>query len=94
MIDSLIDALKIFEGTKQCKEGFVSWLTGPKSELREDIKTFFFLEEQTLAVWHASGTVRMGKAEDEGACVDSYFKVRGIEGLRVTDMSVAPVNIK
>ncbi|KAI4086119.1 MAG: hypothetical protein LQ344_007832 [Seirophora lacunosa] len=32
----------------------------------------------------------MGKAEDEGTCVDTSFKVVGLEGLRVVDMSVAP----
>jgi choline dehydrogenase-like flavoprotein len=92
MIDSLTETLNIFKSTKQYKEGFVSWLMGPKSETKEDLEAF--LKEQTLLVWHASGTVKMGKEKDESACVDSNFKVRGFEGLRVADMSVAPVNIK
>lgn len=92
MLDSLTETLHIFTTMKQYKEGFVSWLTGPKSDSRADLETF--LEEQTLLVWHASGTVKMGKKDDESACVDSDFKVRGLEGLRVADMSVAPVNIK
>jgi choline dehydrogenase-like flavoprotein len=92
LIDSLAETLKIFRSTRQYKEGFVSWLMGPKSESREDIETF--LEEQTLLVWHASGTAKMGKAEDKSACVGSDFRVRGFEGLRVVDMSVAAVNIK
>lgn len=92
LIDSVVDAFKIFKSMKQYKEGFVSWLAGPKSDSREDIESF--LEEQMLLVWHASGTVKMGKEEDDGSCVGSDFKVRGIEGLRVADMSIAPVNIK
>ncbi|KAI1085146.1 hypothetical protein F5B20DRAFT_521143 [Whalleya microplaca] len=35
--------------------------------------------------WHASGTCSMGKV------VDSEFRVRGVEGLRVIDASVIPV---
>ena len=92
LLDSLTESLKIFKSMKQYKEGFVSWLMGPKSESREDLETF--LEEQTLLVWHASGTVKMGKKGDENACVDSEFKVSGLERLRVVDMSVTPVNIK
>ena len=35
--------------------------------------------------WHASGTCSMGKV------VDTDFRVRGVEGLRVVDASVLPV---
>jgi choline dehydrogenase-like flavoprotein len=38
-----------------------------------------------------TGTVKMGKAGEKDACVDSDFKVVGIENLRVADMSVVPV---
>ena len=33
---------------------------------------------------------RMGAHEDEEACVDSDFRVRGLHGLRVVDLSVLP----
>ncbi|EXJ94472.1 hypothetical protein A1O1_02868 [Capronia coronata CBS 617.96] len=39
--------------------------------------------------WHMASTVRMGTSSDTD-CVDSNFKVFGIEGLRVVDMSVCP----
>ena len=32
----------------------------------------------------------MGKIEEPGTCVDSKFGVRGVDKLRVADMSVAP----
>ena len=35
--------------------------------------------------WHASGTCSMGKV------VDTEFRVRGVEGLRIVDASVIPV---
>lgn len=39
---------------------------------------------------HPCGTVKMGKLDDEEACVDGDCKVKGVEGLRVVDMSVVP----
>ncbi|KAJ8061383.1 hypothetical protein OCU04_010439 [Sclerotinia nivalis] len=42
--------------------------------------------------WHMSSTVRMGKDKDENtACIDTNFRVLGVEGLRVVDCSVLPL---
>lgn len=41
-------------------------------------------------MWHACGTVKMGKLEEPGTCVNTDFVVVGLENLRVVDMSVAP----
>ena len=41
-------------------------------------------------MWHISGTVKMGKPDDVDACVDKDCRVKGVQGLRVVDMSVAP----
>ena len=42
-------------------------------------------------MWHMCGTVKMGKpAESDTSCVDKDFRVTGVQGLRVVDMSVAP----
>ena len=38
-----------------------------------------------------TGTVKMGKPGDVDCAVDKHFRVVGIEGLRVADMSVVPV---
>ena len=42
-------------------------------------------------LWHAAGTVKMGRAGQEGTCVTPDFKLAGIEGLRVADLSVVPI---
>jgi choline dehydrogenase-like flavoprotein len=60
----------------------------PKSKSDEDI--WAYLEQYTGSIWHMTGTAKMGKADDELAVVDSQFRVRGVEGLRVADMSVVP----
>ncbi|KAJ4368394.1 hypothetical protein N0V83_006751 [Neocucurbitaria cava] len=64
-------------------------LCGPASLLDEDIDAFIRATAGT--VWHANGTVKMGREGDEMACVDWRFRVRGVKGLRVADLSVCPL---
>jgi choline dehydrogenase-like flavoprotein len=40
--------------------------------------------------YHPSGTCRMGTASDHMAVLDSRLRVRGIENLRVCDLSAMP----
>ena len=41
-------------------------------------------------IFHPVGTCRMGRDSDPTAVVDTDFKVRGIERLRVIDASIMP----
>ena len=41
-------------------------------------------------IFHPVGTCRMGRANDPSAVVDTEFRVRGIERLRVIDASIMP----
>ena len=41
--------------------------------------------------YHACGTCRMGG--DAGSVVDPQLRVRGVEGLRVMDLSIAPTMV-
>jgi len=88
MLDAFTEVLEFFKKTKQYREGFVRWLNDMDKPLDK------VLEEQVLAVWHANGTVKMGRKGEEGTCVDAGFRVVGTEGLRVADLSVCPVTIK
>jgi choline dehydrogenase len=48
-----------------------------------------FIREQGGTVFHACGTCRIGN--DDGAVVDSFLRVRGVDRLRVVDASVMPL---
>jgi choline dehydrogenase len=40
--------------------------------------------------YHAAGTCKMGKSDDERAVVDGNLKVHGMRGLREADTSIIP----
>lgn len=40
--------------------------------------------------YHASGTCKMGAADDPDAVLDSRLRVRGVKNLRVADLSSIP----
>lgn len=65
-----------------------STLCGPVSLSDADIDSF--AKDNAGTVWHANGTVRMGKEGDKGACTDGNGKVFGVKGLRVADLSLCP----
>lgn len=58
---------------------------GDRDTLRNAIRA------QVGTTFHASCTCRMGPASDPFAVTDSVGRVRGVEGLRVTDTSIFPV---
>lgn len=44
-----------------------------------------------MSAMHPVGTCKMDREDDDQACVTADFKVRGVKGLRVMDLSVALV---
>jgi 5-(hydroxymethyl)furfural/furfural oxidase len=49
-----------------------------------------YVRRTVTGVWHASCTVRMGRADDPGAASDAQARVKGVAGLRVVDASLMP----
>ena len=49
-----------------------------------------YLDDSVMGVWHASGTCRMGRADDPMAVTGSEGLVHGVEGLRICDASLMP----
>ena len=45
----------------------------------------------SIAIWHLSGTCKMGPVTDPGAVVDARLRVYGVKGLRVADASIMPM---
>ena len=60
----------------------------PKSMSDEDILDF--TGSHVSSTWHMSCTAKMGKEGDDMAVVDTHFRVKGVKGLRVADMSITP----
>ena len=67
----------------------VKMIGSPKSTSDEDI--WEHCSSNLFSSWHMCSTVRMGKKSNERACVDTDFRVRGVENLRVVDLSVIPL---
>jgi len=49
-----------------------------------------WIRDQVAPFFHASGTCRMGRADDAGSVVDPDGRVIGVDGLRVVDASIMP----
>jgi choline dehydrogenase len=49
-----------------------------------------FIRNNSGTIGHPVGTAKMGPDSDNGAVVDHFCRVRGVEGLRVVDASVMP----
>ena len=47
------------------------------------------MRSAAIGMWHMCGTVKMGKPGEPDTCVNKDFRVAGLQGLRVVDMSVA-----
>jgi choline dehydrogenase len=62
----------------------------PGADVRSDAELEKAICEQLDAYQHATSTVPMGPEGDEGAVVDTFGAVRGIEQLRVIDASIMP----
>ena len=55
-----------------------------------DSATADFVREHCGTIYHPTTTAKMGPKSDPEAVVDQYFRVRGVDGLRVVDASVMP----
>jgi 5-(hydroxymethyl)furfural/furfural oxidase len=61
-----------------------------KKLLADDKTLTEFVQRNVGGTWHASGTCRMGRADDPLAVTTGDGRVIGVEGLRVCDASLMP----
>jgi choline dehydrogenase len=59
-------------------------------DLESDESLDRWLRRNVTTTQHISGTCKMGPDSDPMAVVDQYCRVRGLEGIRVVDVSVLP----
>ena len=78
--------LKILAGS--AFEPFRARTTFPDALESDDDALRAFIRREGTTYWHVSGTCKMGA--DNSAVVDAELRLRGLEGLRVVDVSVMP----
>ena len=59
-------------------------------DLASDDTLDAWLRQNTATTQHTSGTCKMGPESDPMAVVDQYCRVRGLQNLRVVDLSICP----
>ena len=98
-LEGEFDVRRMREGIRLCARllehdrfrPLVSGLAFPaESDLESDELLDAWLHENIGTTFHTCGSCRMGPDGDPLAVVDQYCRVRGVEGLRVVDLSVAP----
>lgn len=88
-IEGTREVMKVAASAEFQRETLGEWDV-PKSKSEGDILAFW--REKCGSTWHMSGTCKIGRDEKaDGAVVDTEFRVHGLEGLRVVDMSIMPI---
>ncbi|KAK0649338.1 hypothetical protein B0T16DRAFT_326901 [Cercophora newfieldiana] len=88
-VESLREVLRLAESPAFAKDT-VGTIAAPAFNSTDD-ELLAYWQGTISSSWHMTGTAKMGKPGDEDAVVDNDFRVVGIEGLRIADMSVVPV---
>ncbi|KAF8190800.1 hypothetical protein BJ912DRAFT_1142606 [Pholiota molesta] len=80
-------ARKMFQDMIPLGGSFIEQVPGPDIQSEDDVKQWIKNE-----AWghHASCTVPIGADDDSNSALDSKFRVKGVNGLRVVDASVFP----
>jgi choline oxidase len=58
--------------------------------VRTDEEIADYIARTHNTVYHPTGSVRMGAADDDSSPLDPRLRVKGVTGLRVADASVMP----
>jgi choline dehydrogenase-like flavoprotein len=93
------DRERLREGVRKClkflehgayKDIVVESITPTPEDLVSDETLDQWLLRNVTTSQHISGTCKMGPDSDPMAVLDQYCRVRGLDGLRVVDVSVLP----
>lgn len=90
--EAMITGLRFFRDTMQTRPlaDRISEIIAPDPEAFDDASLAEHCKRVVKTNYHPVGTAKMGASSDPKAVLDSRMRVRGIDGLRVCDMSAAP----
>eukprot|EP00931_Biecheleriopsis_adriatica_P066743 TRINITY_DN41030_c0_g1_i1.p1 TRINITY_DN41030_c0_g1~~TRINITY_DN41030_c0_g1_i1.p1 ORF type:complete len:627 (+),score=63.76 TRINITY_DN41030_c0_g1_i1:253-1881(+) len=87
--DLHVAAFRLVE--EMCSKGAFRDTKPWRPEIKTDNDVCEYLRMSCTHGWHGSGTCRMGQPDDPAAVVDPGLRVRGVDRLRVCDISAFPV---
>ncbi|WP_406723608.1 GMC family oxidoreductase [Streptomyces sp. GD-15H] len=88
-LEAMADAVEFVRGMNRKASSVILKELWPGEEVRGREGVRRFVQDEAWG-HHASCTCRMGRADDPSAVVDSSFRVRGVDRLRIVDASVFP----
>ncbi|CAN5259496.1 GMC family oxidoreductase N-terminal domain-containing protein [soil metagenome] len=91
-VEAMVEGIKIVRKLA-ATEPFASMLDGetvPGERASSDAELSDYVKRFAGTIYHPVGTCKMGPASDPMAVVDSQLRVRGIDGLRIGDVSIMP----
>lgn len=91
MVNAVKEAM-MFARSKGLQPHVKGKVLAPESE--DDEVVWAWVKKELLSILHGVGTVMMGPKDDDTAPTDPQFRVRGVDGLRVIDLSVCPTITK
>ncbi|KAI7540294.1 GMC oxidoreductase [Hortaea werneckii] len=87
-------AIAAFKRTRQIWDSMSEIVSGeeyrPGPDVQSDEAILDWIQQDSLTIWHASATCKMGTRDDDRAVVDSKARVYGVDKLRVVDASAFP----
>ncbi|KQV39341.1 MULTISPECIES: choline dehydrogenase [unclassified Rhizobium] len=92
-VEVMRDAIKLTREIvdQQAFSGLAGEEIAPGKSVRSDEEIENWLRDHVATAYHPAGTCRMGS--DPASVVDPELKVRGVEGLRVADASIMPLEV-
>ncbi|MFH8800743.1 GMC family oxidoreductase [Streptomyces sp. NPDC017936] len=88
-LDAMAEAVEFVRGMNRRAGSVIVEELWPGEGVRGRADIRRFVQDEAWG-HHASCTCRMGRADDPSAVVDSDFRVRGVDRLRIVDASVFP----
>ncbi|KAI7571020.1 GMC oxidoreductase [Hortaea werneckii] len=87
-------AIAAFKRTRQIWDAMSDIVSGeeyrPGPGVQSDEAILDWIQQDSLTIWHASATCKMGTHDDDGAVVDSKARMYGMDKLQVVDASAFP----